>query len=298
MNVFVTGATGFVGSAVVQALHSAGHHVTGLARSDSAAKALEAAGVRVHRGSLEDVDSLRRGAARAEGVIHTAFIHDFSNIAASAVTDRVAIEAIGAELSSSSRPFVVTSAIGLLASGRIGKEQDAPDPGAAGAHRIASERAALSLPSRGVRASVVRLPSSVYGEGDYAFVPALVRIAREKKVSAYIGDGQNRWAAVHQLDAAQLFRLALEQGAAGATYHAIGDEGVLTRDIALMIGQGLEVPVVPRTREEATAHFGWLARFFASDNPASSGWTQEKLGWRPTQPGLLADLEAGHYFKR
>ena len=297
MRVFVTGATGFIGAAVVQELIGAGHHVIGLARSDAAAKALAAAGAEAHRGALEDADSLRRGAAGADGVVHTAFIHDFSNIAAAGEIDRLAIEALGAALAVSERPFVVTSAIGLLAAGRVGTEVDAPDSNSGGAHRIASEGAALSLASRGVRVSVVRLPLSVHGEGDHAFIPALIRFAREKGVSAYLGEGRNRWPAVHRLDAAHLFRLALEKGPAGAKFHGVADEGVPTRDIADAIGRRLSVPVVSKSLNQAADHFSWLGRFFALDVPASSTRTQEELGWRPRQPGLLSDIERGHYFE-
>jgi nucleoside-diphosphate-sugar epimerase len=296
MRIFVTGATGFVGSAVVRELIGAGHRVLGLARSDSAAAAVAAAGAEVHQGTLEDPDSLRRGAAASDGVIHTAFIHNFANIAASAEIDKLAITALGDALAGSSRPLVVTSPIGLLASGRIGTEADAPDPNSVGAHRMASEQTALSLAARGVRVSVVRLAPSVHGDGDHAFVPALIRIAREKKVSAYIGDGRNRWSAVHRLDAAHLFRLALEKGPAGSTFHGVAEEGVATREIAEIIGRKLSVPVVSKSREEASEHFGWLARFFGSDISASSAQTQSELGWRPRQPGLIADLERGRYF--
>jgi nucleoside-diphosphate-sugar epimerase len=296
MRVFVTGATGFIGSAVVQELIGAGHQVLGLARSDAAAKSLTA-GAEAHRGALDDHDSLRRGAAVSDGVIHTAFIHDFSNIAAAGETDRLAIEALGAALAGSGRPFVVTSGIGLLAQGRVGTEDDAPDPSSGGAHRVASELAALSLASRGVRVSVVRLPPSVHGDGDHAFIPALIHIAREKGASAYVGDGRNRWSAVHRLDAAHLYRLALEKGPPGATFHGVADEGVSTREIADVIGRRLNMPVVSKSAEEAAAHFAWLARFFALDIPASSTQTQRRLGWRPREPGLIADLERGRYFE-
>jgi nucleoside-diphosphate-sugar epimerase len=297
MRVFVTGATGFIGSAIVLELIRAGHRVLGLARSDPAAESLAAAGAEAHRGALDDHDSLRRGAAASDGVIHTAFIHDFSNIAAAGETDRLAIEALGAAIAGSGRPFVVTSAIGLLAQGRVGTEDDAPDPSSGGSHRVASERAAFSMASRGVRVSVVRLPPSVHGDGDHGFVPFLIRIAREKGVSAYVGDGRNRWSAVHRLDAAHLYRLALEKGPAGATFHGVADEGVPTREIADVIGRRLNVPVVSKSREKAAVHFSWLARFFALDIPASSTQTRERLGWRPREPGLSADLERGRYFE-
>jgi len=296
MRIFVTGATGFVGSAVVHELINAGHRVLGLARSDESAAALAAAGAEVHRGDLKDVDSLKRGAAAADGVIHTGFIHDFANMIAAAETDKLAIEALGHVLAGSQRPLVVTSPIGLLTPGRIGTERDVPDRSSAGAHRTASEQTALSLATQGVRSSVVRLPPSVHGDGDHGFVPALIRIAREKQTSAYIGDGRHRWSAVHRLDAARLFRLALENGLAGATFHAVGEEGVTTRAIAEAIGRALSVPGVSKSRDEAAAHFGWLARFFGNDMPASSEQTQQQLGWRPTRPGLIADLEHGRYF--
>jgi nucleoside-diphosphate-sugar epimerase len=299
MRVFVTGATGFIGSAIVQDLIGAGHQVLGLVRSDAAARSLAAAGAEVHRGALEDHDSLRRGVAAADGVIHTAYNHDFSSVPreAAAEADKQAIEVLGAALEGSGRPLVITSGIGPLTGGRIFTEQDAPDPSTGTAHRAIAERAALALASRRVRSAVVRLPPSVHGDGDRWFVPAIIRTARDKGVSAYVGDGRNRWPAVHRRDAAPLFRLALERGPAGSTFHGVADEGVPTREIAEVIGRRLGVPVVSKSREEAAAHFGWLAGFLGLDIHASSARTQEQLGWRPRQPGLIADLGQGHYFE-
>jgi nucleoside-diphosphate-sugar epimerase len=296
MRVFVTGATGFVGSAIVRELIGAGHQVAGLARSDAAATRLVAAGAVAHGGSLDDLDSLKRGASESDGVIHTAFVHDFSNIAAAGRTDRLAIEAIGTALARSGRPFVVSSAMAHLTQGLTGTENDAPDPNSLANHRIASEEATLALASREVRATLVRLPPTVHGDGDHGFVPALIGIARQKGVSAYVGNGKNRWAAVHRLDAARLYRLALEKGSAGSRFHGVAEEGVPTREIAEVIGRRLSVPVVAKSPEEAAGHFGWLGRFFALDIPASGARTQELLGWRPTGPGLIADLDGGRYF--
>ncbi len=291
MNVFVTGASGFVGSAVVQELRQAGHQVLGLARSEAAAQALTAAGAAVLPGDLNDLDSLRRGAAAADGVIHLAFNHDFSQYQAAAATDQQAIEALGGVLAGSDRPLLVTSGLAGFEPGRLITEDDVP-----GAFTRVSEQAALGLVPRGVRAMVVRLAASVHDVGDYGFVPYLIRVAREQGVSAYIGEGRNRWPAVHRLDAARLYRLALEQGQAGQRYHGVADEGLPLRDLATIIGRHLNVPVVSKTPEEAAVHFGWLARFAGLDLAASSVLTQQRLAWHPTHPGLVADLEQGHYF--
>jgi nucleoside-diphosphate-sugar epimerase len=294
MRVFVTGATGFIGTAVVRELIDAGHQVLGLARSDAGARSLVAAGAAVHRGSLEDLETLHSGAAASDGVIHTAFIHDFNNYGPAAEADRRAIETLGGALAGSGRPLVVTSGTLLVqGQGSLATEEDPSNPN----FPRKSEEVALALAASGIRTSVLRLSPSVHGNGDHGFVPRLISVAREKGVSAFIGDGLNRWPAVHRLDAAHLYRLVLEKGTPGAQYHGVADEGIPTREIAEAIGRGLNVPVVRKTNAEAADHFGWIARFFGIDGPASSALTQQRLGWRPVQPGLIADLSAEHYFE-
>jgi nucleoside-diphosphate-sugar epimerase len=297
MRVFVTGATGFIGSAIVQELLGAGHQVLGLARSEASAASLAAAGAEVHLGDLNDLESLRSGAAASDGVIHAGFIHDFSNFVASCATDKLAIETIGATLAGSNRPFVVTSGIGLLAPGRLATEDHAADPHSAASPRVGSETAALALASQGVRVSLLRLPPSVHGDGDHGFVPMVIGMARQKGVSAYVGEGLNCWPAVHRQDAARLYRLVLEKGTAGARYHGVGEEGIPFRDIARVIGRQLNMPVVGKSGDEAAGHFGWFLHFASINVPASSAQTQQQMGWKPTQIGLIADLETGTYFQ-
>jgi nucleoside-diphosphate-sugar epimerase len=293
MKVFVTGATGFIGSAIVQELVSAGHQVLGLARSDAGAKSLIAAGADVHRGDLEDLESLRRGAAMSDGVIHTAFIHDFSKFKENCEIDRRTIEALGSALEGSGRPLIVTSGTGIAGHtlGRLATEQDAPYTGPGAVPRVASEGAATSVAARGARVCVVRLPQ-LHNPEKQGLVTYAIAVAREKGLSAYVGDGTNRWPAVHRLDAAHLYRLVLEKGSAGARYHAVAEEGVSFRDIAQAIGRRLNVPVVSKSREQAAGHFGWLGAFVTMDNPTSSAISRRLLGWQPEGPRLIADIDA------
>jgi nucleoside-diphosphate-sugar epimerase len=274
MRIFVTGATGYIGTAVVRELLDAGHKVVGLTRSDNGAAVLKEAGAEVHHGSLDDLDSLHSGAAAADGVIHLAFKHDFSDFAGSLATDLRAVETMGAALQGSGKPFVTT----------------------AHANGTASDNAVLALAELNVRTAIVELSPSVHGEGDKGFVPRLINIAREKGVSAYIGDGTNRWPAVHRLDAARLFRLSVEAAPAGSRLQGAGDEGVPFHEIAGVIGRHLNLPVVSISREEADSHFGFLGTIAALDIPKSSVKTQELLNWRPVHPTLIEDLEQGHYF--
>jgi nucleoside-diphosphate-sugar epimerase len=294
MRVFVTGASGWVGSAVVAELIGAGHSVLGLARSDANAEKLAAAGAEVHRGSLENLDSLHRGAAAADGVVHCAFNHDFSRIVENSAIEKRAIETMGKALAGSGRPLVATSGVGMLRPGEVVTEEmaRAPDPH----FPRNSEAAALKFAPRGVRAMAIRLAPTVHGRGDHGFVPRLIGIAREKGSAGYIGEGLNRWPAVHRLDAARLYRLALEKGASGAQYHAVAEEGVPMKDIAAVIGKRLGVPIVSVAPEKAAEHFGWFAMFAGMDMPASSALTRETLGWRPKEPGLIADLDQPYYF--
>ncbi|HEV2981961.1 MAG TPA: SDR family oxidoreductase [Solirubrobacteraceae bacterium] len=299
MRVFVTGATGFIGSAVVQELQGAGHQVVGLARSDSSADALAAAGAEVHRGSLEDLDSLRAGAEASDGVIHLGYIHDFSKMEENARVDRTAIETLGDALAGSDRPLVIASGTLLVAPpGQTATEADAGVPaGDAVGGRRQNEQVLLAFADRGVRSASIRLTPTVHGAGDHGFVPIMIGVAREKGVSGYVGDGRARWPAVHRLDAARLFRLALENAPAGTVLHAVAEEGVPVGEIAEVIGRHLGVPVESISPEGAFEHFGFLGALLGLDSPASSVLTRESFAWWPEQPGLIEDLDQGHYFK-
>jgi nucleoside-diphosphate-sugar epimerase len=295
MRIFLTGATGFIGTAIVHELINAGHQVLGLSRSDAGAKALTAAGAQVQRGDLEDLEGLRSGAAASDGVIHCGFNHDFSKFAANCEMDRRAIETLGAALAGTDRPLLVSGGLALLAPGRVVTEDDPPIPINPSFPR-ASEQTAAALAEQGIHASVVRLPQ-VHDTVKQGLVTYSIAIARQKGVSAYIGDGLNRWPAAHVLDTARLYRLAIEKASAGARYHAVAEEGVSLREIAEAIGRGLKVPVVSIAPEEAAGHFGFLGHFAGLDCRASSEKTQQQLGWRPTGPGMIADLDNMRYFE-
>lgn len=295
MRIFVTGATGFVGSAIVGELIANGHQVIGLVRSAAGADALTALGAQPHPGALEDLDALARGAERADAVVHTAFNHDFSRFAENCELDRRAIERLGLALEGSDRPLLVASGLAALVQGRPVVETD-PGRAASPAYPRASEETAAALALRGVRAGVVRLPPSVHGRGDHGFVPYLIETARRTGVSAFIGEGRNGWSAIHRHDAARLFRLAIEHGGAEGPYHAISEEGLAFRDIAAAIAQGLDVPLVSIAPDDAAAHFGWMAGFAAMNLRGSSAHTRLLLGWEPERPGLLADMTAVGYF--
>lgn len=296
VRVFVTGATGFIGSAIVKELVRARHQVLGLTRSAAGAKSLLAAGADVHLGDLEDQESLRLGASICDGVIHTAFVHDFTNWTTCCEIDRSAIKALGSGLAGSTRPLVAASGTGVARiAGQFANEED-PQSISTGIPRIASEEAVRSVVALGVHASVVRLPPTVHGEEDNGFIPEMIAIARRRGVSAYVGDGFNRWPAVHRLDAAHLFRLALEKGTAGTIYNGVADEGVPIREVAEVISRRLSVPIVGKSVDEAVEHFGFLGHLLGLDMPASSAVTQRLLGWQPRQPDLISDLDHARYF--
>ena len=297
MRVLVTGASGWIGLAVVRDLLAAGHGVLGVARSDAGAATVAAAGAEVYRGNLEDPESLRRGAAESDGVIHTAFSHDFSRFAQNGEDEKRAIAVLADELAGSGRPLIVTSGVAILNVGRLATEDDTVRIGAHAVPRD-PETPAMLAGQNGVRAALIRLSPSVHGAGDKGFMAMLIAIARDKGAVAYIGEGNNHWPAVHRLDAARLYRLALENGEAGKRYHAVAEEGVRFRDIATALSKGLDLPLISVAPEKAAEHFGWFANFAAIDVQVSSDRTQSELDWTPTGPGLIADLEMGHYFGR
>lgn len=299
MRVFVTGASGWIGSAVTRELLEHGHQVVGLARSDAAAESVAASGAEVLRGDIQDLEIVRGGARESDGVVHLAFRHDVAftgDFDAAVGSDRQAIDAIGEVLAGSDRPLAIASGLAGLHPGTLATEADRPDPFPGAGGRVNNERAALALADRGVRSMSVRFAPTVHGDGDNGFIRLIVEADREHGVAAYIGDGRNRWPAVHRSDAARLVRLGLESAPAGSVLHAAGEQGVPIRDVAAAIGRGLDLPVSSLTQEEANAHFGFLGHFLAMDIPASSDLTQKLLGWTPTGPGLIADLDAGHYF--
>ena len=302
MRVFVTGASGWIGSAVVPELVAAGHEVVGLARSRASAAVIAGAGAQVCQGTIDDLDVLREAAAASDGVIHLAFKHDLAfsgGFQDAADADRRAVETIGEVLVGSGRPFVLASGLLGLAPGRVATERDSPEapPNGGVRTRMGTAELTLSLASRGVRSSVLRLPPTVHGDGDNGFLAAIVGVARDKGVSGHLGDGSDRWPAAHRLDAAHLFRLALEDAPAGSVLHAVADEGVPIREVAEVVGRQLGIPVVAVDPEDAGEHFGWLGAYLAIDSPASSALTRERMGWRPVQPGLIEDLGMGHYFQ-
>jgi len=297
MRVFVTGASGWIGSAVVPELLKAGHEVVGLARSEGAVATLTAAGATAQLGSLDDLESLRAGADASDAVIHLAYKHDFSDMAGAARTERAAIEILGNTLTGSDRPLLFASGVALIAPGRVVTEQDPAPMGGADSPRGGSEQVALGYAERGVRSVSLRFAPTVHGTGDHGFISRIVAVAREKGTSGYVGDGSNRWPAVHRLDAAAMIVLALQEAPAGAVVHGVGEQGVPARQIAEVIGRHLNIPTTSVAPGDVASHFGWIGAFFGLDIPASSALTQEMLGWTPAHPGLLEDLAAGYYFR-
>jgi nucleoside-diphosphate-sugar epimerase len=295
MHVFVTGASGFIGAATVDQLLAAGHEVTGLARSDASAAAIAAKGARVLRGDLDDLDSIRSGAEQAEAVVHLANKHDFANVAASNAAERAAVQTIGDTLAGSGRPFLLAAGVAGLAPGRLGTEADPSPAHGPDSPRGGSENLALEFVERGVHTVSLRFAPTVHGTGDHGFIAVLAEIARQKGVSGYPGEGANRWAAVHRLDAAHLATLALAKAGAGTRLHAVAEEGIPTRDIAEAIGRAFDLPVASIAPEDVQQHFGWIGGFFATDFAATSAATRELLGWTPTGPTLLEDIAAGAY---